>query len=452
MRRLKILLISAVIVLALVSAVPICFYFVLGLIGWLWLILGTTIGTVLAFGVWIALVYFWWAPNNLYFTFVREGTAKAIVKGHEFYKVILRFKGYTLDEDGNVFPEDTWIKDGLPLDVVEELGADGHLKVWVRADSGKRSKKEITGAVKIPLIRKSWFERLFGGLCFYGAWPVIDVFTYLFEWVGVKIDGKLEHHPQKKLDCIMVKDDVYGCSIVNAEDKELMPLNIDLALTARIVNPHKALFVVENWFELMINRVRTFVRDFVTTDTYAKFTKETTEIERGVYKRLKERGILDEFRDRYGIDLRKIEVVNLDPADEKRFREVTMQEVIARREQDAILVRADAERQRLEKVAAGERKRIELEYDQVQQFGDLGKLIRTLEAMEKSPAEGSRWVVPLPGFASFLGQVFPGESTGSIDPGQIAGLIGQLEELKKSMEANSTKSSPASDEEAIGEQ
>ncbi len=358
-------------------------------------ILGTLLGIILGIVgmtiVGFVLIYFWWAPNNLFFTFIREGTAKVVVRAHQFRKAFIQFKGFVIDG---------------PKKTVNVVSVDE---------------------------KHQENDKWYGGLRFYGFWPVWDIFTYKFEWIGVKENGEFDPHPKETLDYIILKDDVYGCRVEKAEDEELMPLDIKLTLTVRIINPYKALFVVENWYETMMNRVRPYVRDFVTTDTYAKFIKDNLRIGEGITKRLEKEGILNELLDRYGIDIRKIEVNAIDPVEE--FRKVVMAKVLALREKDRIITEAGAEKQKLEIVAEGEANRIKRVYEEIERYGGLGKLIRLLEAIEKSPGQGAKWIIPLPGMAEFFSQVFPGQTTESLSPDklrQIKEIVGQLRNVKPS--------------------
>lgn len=315
-----------------------------------WKVLLIIVGAMAMIVSGFCLIYFWWAPNNLFFTFVKEGTAKIVVKGHKFHKAIIQFKDHGLDN-----PETTVNILQLP--------------------EGEEEKKH-----------------LFGGLKYYGLWPIDDIFVYEFQWVGMATNGELELHPPEHLDYIFIKDDVYGCEVVKAEDKELMPLNIKLTFTVRIVNPYKALFVIENWYETMINRITPYIRDFITTDTYAKFITDPQRIGVGVKAKLEEENILKELKDRYGVEIRRIEVNAINP--QKEFREATMKKVLALRERDKTLTNARAEKDRLKIIALGEKERISIVYTAVKEFGLLGEKIRGFEALEKSPGEGSKWVIP----------------------------------------------------------
>ena len=134
---------------------------------------------------------------------------------------------------------------------------------------------------------------------------------------------------------------------------------------------------------MLFRSVRPYVRDFITTDTYENIIISSKRIGPRIQDRLEEEGILEEFWRRYGVDLRKIEVKDIDPGEE--YRKATLAKYLAEREKDKIVVEAEAESARLERV-----------YSQIQKFGGLGRFIRTLEALEKSPGEGSKWVIPFP--------------------------------------------------------
>lgn len=303
----------------------------------------------------VPIIYFVLAPQNLYFTFIEEGTAKVVMRGGKVQKILIQWEGYTLNQDWQV-------------------------------------------------VERAEFHR-FGGLRFYGWWPLDDIYTYEFSWTGITEDGAPDPHKEETLDYILLKEEIYWAKVEEAEDKKLLPLEIELILTIRIINPYKALFKVENWLEMVINRIKPGVRDVISTDIYHNLIKRPEAIGDMIYERLaKPGGLIEEFREDYGVDLKKIQVKNINPPE--GYREITLREYLAERERDRILIEADAEAQRRKRVAEGESQRIELEYGKVKDFGDLGRLIRTLEALERSPAQGAKWIIPLPGGIEILREVF----------------------------------------------
>jgi len=100
-----------------------------------------------------------------------------------------------------------------------------------------------------------------------------------------------------------------------------------------------------------------------------------------------------EFEKEYGFKVEAIEISKIDPAPE--WREATLRETLAKRNREAVLVEADAESRRIEKV-----------YGQIAQQGSTGKLIRTLEAVEKSPLAASLAVQAIPGVQEVMRGVF----------------------------------------------
>ena len=301
-------------------------------------------------GVSLATFLFCWyvlAPRNRWFTFVPEGTAKAIIRGDAAIKMLIQWNGRTFDKQGDVIPED------------EEHKEPRHL---------------------------------FGGFRFYSLFhPVDDLYIYSFEWFGVKGNGEVEHHPKEILDYIMLKDDVYWMSVENAEDKDGLPITIQIILTLRIVNPRKALFDIQNWLETVINRTEPFVRDFITTDTYLELIKKTERLGSEIEEKLED--VLKEFKSRYGVEVRKIEVRNIEPPDD--YRQDTLRKFLAERK-----------REEVEILASAEAKRIETTYKAIENFGDLGKLIITLESMEKSNLTTSMVVQLVPGLQEVLKGAF----------------------------------------------
>lgn len=338
-------------------------------------IIGISVGAIGVAVMGFLLVYFWWAPNNLFFTFVPEGRAKAVVRGDKFDKILMEWRGHKLDDDGNV----------------------------VELEEGEKEKK-----------------RFFGGLRRYGLWPIQDIYVYPFQWTGVQENGKPDRHPEEWLDFILLKDDIYWTAVESAEDKDLLPLNLELLLTIRVENPYKALFVVQNWLEAILNRLKPLARDRVTQSDYKELIVAKEAIGEGLFE-ASETLRAEEFSKRYGIKVRKIEVQDINPPDE--IRKETLAKFSAERQRERILVEADAEAQRIDVV-----------YKKVRQFKDVGRLIRILEALEKSPAQGAKWVLPLPGAADFLGDVFKGRSLETISSDEFKELKEMVEELLQKKE------------------
>ena len=347
-------------------------------------------GAILVAIIVFLIIWFRLAPNNRWFTFVKEGTAKIIVRGDKFEKCLIQWNGRTFDYRN---PED--------------------LEKWnVIKEEAKK--------------KEPWHP--FGGLRYYGFYPIKDAYIYNFEWTGVSMNGETQHHPKETLDYVLLKDNVYYAKVEKAEDKELLPLDVELVLTIRVINPYKALFEVQNWLEMIINKIKPAVRDAVSLKEYELLISDTDAVGKKIYKRLKERKLLEEFKDRYGVELGKIGVKDINPP--KEYREETLKKWSAEREKERIAIEAKAEKQRLKTVAEGEALRIGKVFKKIEKFGELGRLLKSLEAMEKSPLAASMTVQAVPGLQELLKAVF-GKTDNSITSKELRKLREMLSRLPK---------------------
>ncbi|HOK35572.1 MAG: SPFH domain-containing protein [Candidatus Pacebacteria bacterium] len=301
------------------------------------------IGLIIVFGIPIVgflVVYFYLAPRNLFFTFVTEGTCKIILKGRSFHKILIQYKGHTLDKDFNVIE-----------------GEERHL---------------------------------LGGLRYYGIWPLCDVAIYPFGWTNMTIEGKIEKHPKKIIDYVLLKDDVYWAEIENAEDINLLPLFIGVTYTIRICNPYKAKFNVQNWLETVLNQTIPVIRDIITKDSYENWIKQMNDIGNIIFKEAE--NIISDIREKYGVEISRIQIRNIDPP--KEIRDKTLASYLAEQKKRAKIIEAEAEEERIKKV-----------YNAIREIPD-GISIRTLEALEKSPEKGNKVIIPIPGVLDKIGNKF----------------------------------------------
>lgn len=322
-------------------------------------------------------VFAWYflAPTNRWFTFVKEGTAKVIVKGDAFAGALIQYEGRTFERHAAV--QNKW-------DVVD--GEESH---WL------------------------------GGFRLYGFWPLYDIYIYKFRWSGVSEDGTITHK-EEWLDYIILKDDIYWAKVERCEDKNLLPLDIELLLTIQVINPYKALFNIQNWLEAIVNRIKPFVRGYITHDEFKNLIAKKEELGGELMGEFERIGLLSEFFDWYGARVKKVEVKEINPPES--YREKTLAPYLAEMDKKAVIITAEGEEERMERV-----------YSRIQKFADLGKLVRTLEVLEKSPEKGAKWVIPLPGGAEFLRDVF-GKSPETISPREFKELRDLVETIAKKME------------------
>lgn len=323
----------------------------------------------------LLLVYFWWASNNLNFTFNPEGMAKHVMAGKAYCKTLIQLKGHDLAK-----------KKSRGVEIGDVI------KVPEKTFLGR-----IMGFVSpLSLIRKH-----LGGLKFYGIWPFRDILIYNFGWINRAQNGEIEIHPKETMDVVSLKDDVFVIEAKNAEDKDGLHANILLLLTIRVVNPYKVSFVVQNWLETVMNRIAPAVRNEYTKDVYANWISEDKDLADRIMGAL--RGFLkNECRKRYGVEVRAIEVISIDPGE--GYRDLTLMEFTAKQEKKATIVAAQAEAER-----------VELAYKAVEKFGELGKVMKLYETIVESPGKGSKWIIPLPGMIDDLSKVLKGTLSGSKD-------------------------------------
>ncbi|OHA75970.1 MAG: hypothetical protein A3I38_02985 [Candidatus Wildermuthbacteria bacterium RIFCSPLOWO2_02_FULL_47_10] len=314
------------------------------------------------------IVYTFFAPRNLFWTFVTEGTAKIAVHGGKFHKIIMEWKGYDLDGAWNV----------------------------VKADEAQ---------VK---------RRLFGGARYIGLPPFFKIYAYRLRWSSPREDGTVVAHDEV-LSHVLLKDHIYTIHIRGAEDKQRIPLDIDLLITARIVNPYKFVFNVQDAFEVVLNRIAALFRDYAGETTYEFLTSNKGDAAKIIWKKLRAKGLIQEFRENYGVEIieQGIEIREIAPPQE--YQRAATRKYLAEREREETEIRADAERRRLEAV-----------YKAIEQFGDIGKLVRTLEAVEKSSLAASLTVQAVPG----LSDVLRGVLGKPADDVTIAELRQALDEIK----------------------
>jgi len=346
--------------------------------------------------VFFLLVYFWWAPNNLFFTFVPESWAKIVVKGDAAAGVLIQWTHHRL----------------------------------ATASDATAGIADVGDVIEDQDVKTSFL----GGLKYYGLWPIYDIYLYNFGWTNMAQDGSRQSHPKTTIDYVLLRDDVYYAEVKAAEDNQLIPLDIGLVLRLRVLNPYKALFRVQNWLETVINLVTPAVRDVLTTDSYENWIQQPKDLGEKVFEQLRDgRRILGELKSRYGIEMVSFGVESIDPTPVDALqgvRAASMKQYLADKEKQRIETEAEANRTRVETEAAanrqklilegqGEAERLKLVYGAIRDAGEVATLVRTLEALEKTPSAVGQ-VVLFPHVSGILGSVFPNRDLSSLTQQEIA--------------------------------
>lgn len=232
------------------------------------------------------LVYFQLAPTNLYWTIIQEGTSKIVKRGGKAVKGLIQYKGKVLNEDWDV------------VDGQEE-------------------------------------KHLFGGLRFYGWWPREEIHIYKLRWTSIQENGKTVQH-EEELDSILLKEKIYAMKIEGAEDKDGIPLDIDLLITLKVVNPYKAAFVGEDYLELVLNRTRPLFREYVRGFTFMELSAQKQRAGGELWKKLLVEKLIEEFKQDYGIQIKDggIEMKNITPP--KEYQKAQTQKRLAETEAERV--------------------------------------------------------------------------------------------------------------------
>jgi len=343
--------------------------------------------------VFLALVYFVLAPKNLFFTFVHEGTAKWVVRSGKFSRCLMEWEGHN----------------------------------FATSETDAEKWKIVPG-------KPSWYHRLccalFGGLRFYGFWPLWDIHIYDFKWTSVSEDGR-ETTRKECLDYVLLADDIFLAKICAAEDKALLPLDVQLYLTIRILNPYKARFRVQDWLEMTINRMQPLIRQHVSKYLYNDLLEKLQVIGEKLLQELKDGGSIQEFQTRYGVDVRKIEVRQIDPPE--ALREATLKEYVAEQNSKATVKKAEGDAAAIRLVAGAKAEEIEKTFGAVEAFGEQGFLLEIAKMAKEGNVPASVVTHYLAGrFSKVLDD--KGTMTNEEFKSFIKNLIEEFTELEKAVD------------------
>jgi len=265
--------------------------------GWIMAVV-VSIGVMVIYGATFWLVWNVLAPKDMWLTFVKESTAKVVMRGGKAHKILVQAKGKKLDKDGFLV-----------------AGRERHL---------------------------------FGGLRWIGFWPIDMIYTYMFKWSGVDHDGQIHHHVPEKLDCILLKPDTYFFEEEGLEDKDGLPLKVGVLLTLRSVNPYLSLFGIQNWLETVFNRFRPVLRDRIAKNSYKDLIGQQGSMGGELFQASD--ALRGEFRLLYGVEVDAAEVHSIDPPE--KYRAATLHQWDAQRNADAMAIDAKAKEDFYQKLSA----------------------------------------------------------------------------------------------------
>lgn len=324
------------------------------------------------------------ASRDLFFTFVKEGSAKAIMGagGSGFQRFILQYKGYRLnnpnDQNTYDFSKEEW-------EVIEPPTSDS----------------------TSPTPKPNPYITFFGltGVRWLGLPSLHTIHEYSFKWNSLEQSSEGEKTKDagggiyfipysKKIKHILLQEDVYYARVEAAEDDDFVPLDFDFTIRVKVKNPYKALFGPQEWLEMTWSKVIPLLREFISQNKWDDLAKRETAIMEKFNPLVAEEKI--SLLADCGIDVKEFKFLRIAPSGErgKVYEEAATQEFVAIQEAKRIKILAEAEKDRIHKV-----------YGEIKDFNELGKMIRRLEALENAAKGASNTIISAPelaGLASTL--------------------------------------------------
>ncbi|MBL7053383.1 MAG: hypothetical protein ISS02_01865 [Candidatus Portnoybacteria bacterium] len=232
-------------------------------------------------------------------------------------------------------------------------------------------------------------KRLFGGLKWVGIPFVHSVYKYKFKWIsfeqaeedGQLIEKSISH--EDNIDYILLQDDIYYVFVKEVETKGMVPLDIGILLTIRIINPYKALFRVQNWLEATQNQFKPVVISYVGKQEFEQLIQDKEQLGDAVHKILNESKIDQNVEEDYGVHIKKVGFVKIDPTGDlkNQYQEAATKEWEAKKEA----------------------KRLDTVYGTITDDKKDRLFIRAIEGLEKaSENESTKIVFPLGGIDSLI--------------------------------------------------
>lgn len=269
----------------------------------------------------VSLWPFLLAKLDLFFTFIKEGEAKIVARGETYCKTIFALKGHRIKRNGDI--------EQLPPGASEPT---------------------------------KWFWEKYFGVSWVGLPPFQKIYSYRLRWTSYKPTGRSgEKAPEvndETLSSVFIKDKVYFGLIQDVETIEGIPLRVEFLATLRVVNPYKAVFLISNWVETVIDRISQQGRVYIGNKTYKELqTGETSDPDQGFSGFLLHAGpgvtsLADTILETYGVKFVSCDILKQDPPDS--YRETTTRAYTAQQNADALRIDAEGKAKAIELVGQAE--------------------------------------------------------------------------------------------------
>jgi regulator of protease activity HflC (stomatin/prohibitin superfamily) len=245
------------------------------------------------------------------------------------------------------------------LDLIFTTVPEGHFKIVTRFGSLRRvilaknnHKIDDNGDIVELQQGEAAEETLPGGLRFLG-WPYIDsVYKKDMKFKKSLPNGEVKDYDVAKEDTFKAKVDYpYALVFSRCEDINNLPLQGHALLLANVTNPAKSQFATANFYEAMVDLALSSVRKCLEGFTFDEIKKKK-DLDKLIWKELKKprpegkRSVLRELLEDYGVEVRALRIVNVDPPEE--YRKISLTKWTADREKDAARAVAEKEAEETE--------------------------------------------------------------------------------------------------------
>lgn len=235
------------------------------------------------------------AKYDFIFTIVPESYFKEVVRSGAHKKTLLSKRGYKINENGDI----------------------------VQCAQGEKVPETL----------------LTGGLMVVG-WPLIDtIYKREMKFTKSLPNGEIKAYNVKDVDKFYAAVDYpYILPFEQCKDKNNLPLLGHATLLAHVVNPVKSLFATANFYDTMIGLVLSSVRKCLKEYSFDEIKAED-DLNDIIWAELNSPnpdepwGVINRLRDKYGVVIVALRIVNIDPPE--RYRNLTLTKWKAEREADA---------------------------------------------------------------------------------------------------------------------
>lgn len=236
------------------------------------------------------------SSRRRFITKLENGQAKLISREGQIIKVLLNYKGFKLDEKGDVVP--------------------------------------LAPGEKDP-------EKFLGGIEIFSLDPLNYVEIFPWEWDTVDSEGNKKHHKERPVDYIYLIPDVYYSELVARRETNenaavtkdgATILRVKIGYTMRAKNPVKSRYNITNWTYTAVNDLNNQVRDLIGQYTLNELNSGMGDLGRIFFERIitdkvfraringkkikEDRRFVKEKLDSYGVELSGIQILSIELPEE----------------------------------------------------------------------------------------------------------------------------------------